>query len=378
MARIVDENAIREKNIARANKQSPLMKSASMWIYILTILLAVAARTLQLLTNFNFETGKYINKSIFLNYPIFIIAIGMGIIYFILQTGNARDKVIESVVLVNPWRLRYDRLAKKLPDAAGYASVLMGVIMFAAIPWDLFKIIHKNKKYVDEMVATGVFRRNIEAKDYNYLDGYSAGMFFSHFLVILVTLTFISIASNIFKEIGITHANCAALYTYALWQVVHLLLMLANNSMVALSTNRLYEMASRMVAVLFFMQVARVFNGMEKRNSRFWMCFFGYLASILAAVSIIPRYLMYIIPTATGEMRANLELPDITDVGIVFMCITMVAVFWTTYVYKEMEASTAGNRRWTRGHIDPTKYSDMADIETEMDFIDKQELNDEQ
>jgi hypothetical protein len=148
--------------------------------------------------------------------------------------------------------------------------------------------------------------------------------------------------------------------------------MIAGSSMVALSTNRLYEMASRMLAVLFFMAVARVFNGMEKPMDRFWMCFLGYASSIVAAVSVIPRYLLFLFPDPTGA-RAGLELPDITDVGIIFTTITFVAVFWTTYVYRNMPRLSGGNRRWTKAPISK-KYEEMRTIEEEMDFIEKQEL----
>ncbi len=371
MAKFIDEKAVMERNTARANRQSPLKKSASMFVYIITVVVAIAARTYQLMTNFNFESGKYINKSIFLNFPLAVIVIGMAIIGFILVTGNARDKVIKSVILINPWRLRYDKLAKKLPDAAGYAALFMAAIQLAGIFVDFFKIITRNKETKQELINTGVLT-TVQARDYNMLTGYNAGILFHHILIILVALTFISIAVNIFKEIGITHANCASLATYAIWQIVHLIRMIAENSMVALSTNRLYEMVSRMLGVLFFLQVAKVFNGMEKPMDRFWMCFFGYAASLIAAVSVIPRYLLFVIPDP-NETRHGLELPDVTDVGIIFMTITMIAVFWTTYVYRQMPRLSEGNRRWTKAPITKT-YEEMKSIEDEMDFIEKQEI----
>lgn len=371
MAKFIDEKAIMEKNVARANKQGPLKKSASMFVYIVVLIVAVAARLLQLSTNFNFETGKYKDKSIFLNFPLAVIIIGLAIIGFILLTGNARDKVIKSVILINPWRLRYDKLAKKIPDGAGYAALFMAVIQLSAIFVDFYKIIQKNKETKQELINSGVLT-TVQAKDYNMLQGYNAGILFHHILIIFVALTFISIGVNIFKEIGITHANCAALSTYAIWQIVHLLKMISENSMVALSTNRLYEMVSRMLAVLFFLEVAKVFNGMEKTQDRFWMCFLGYASSIIAAVSVIPRYILFVIPDPQ-ETHYGLELPDITDVGIIFMTITMVGVFWTTYVYRQMPRLAEGNRRWTRAPLTKT-YEEMKSIEDEMDFIEKQEI----
>ncbi|MBQ4363096.1 MAG: hypothetical protein II782_03735, partial [Oscillospiraceae bacterium] len=168
MAKFIDEKAIMEKNVARANKQGPLKKSASMFVYIVVLIVAVAARLLQLSTNFNFETGKYKDKSIFLNFPLAVIIIGLAIIGFILLTGNARDKVIKSVILINPWRLRYDKLAKKIPDGAGYAALFMAVIQLSAIFVDFYKIIQKNKETKQELINSGVLT-TVQAKDYNML-----------------------------------------------------------------------------------------------------------------------------------------------------------------------------------------------------------------
>ncbi|MBQ5310780.1 MAG: hypothetical protein ILP19_01895, partial [Oscillospiraceae bacterium] len=226
---------------------------------------------------------------------------------------------------------------------------------------------HKNEKYAYDNLRTAV---NPEVdkyayKEWNRLTGYTLGTFFYHLLMLLVMLMFIALAVNIFKGEGLSHANCASLSIYCIWQIVNILRMLSSNDAVAVSSDRMYELFSRMFAVMFFLSMARLFNGMEKKNTRFWLCFWGYSASILAAMSVIPRYFWLIWPWGDYDERVNgINMPEATDVGIIFMTITIIASLWTTYVYRTMPKLSTGKRRWTRAPLLRT-YEEMANIEDE-------------
>ena len=326
---------MRLKNTAKANKSGFLTKKASMGVYVVVLLLAVAARTIQLFNNMNFETGRYIDPSPLKNYPLFIIAIGIILITVILLAGSSKDKVIGSCILINPMRLRYDRLKKKIPAAAGYSALLMALLVVAQIVFDFIDIVNANKAIVEELTAD-------EAENYNML-------------------TFIAMAVNIFKGEGISSGNCAAVVFYSVWKIADMLSIVGNNVTVSERSELLYELFSYMTAVLFFMNTARFFNGMEKKFTRFWMCFFGYVSSILAAVSVIPRYILLLIPTGYEE-RLSMNIPNISDIGIVFMTITMVAVFWSTYVYRVMPKLNVGKRRWSRAPMNK-KYLEIENID---------------
>ena len=226
----------------------------------------------------------------------------------------------------------------------------------------------KNERYAKENLLNNPDVDKYAYKEYNRLTGYNVGTFFYQLLMILVILTFISIAVNIFKGVGLTHANCAALSTYSIWQIVNILRMISQNDMIALSTDRLYELASRMFAVMFFMTMARVFNGMEKKDSRFWLCFWGYSSSILAAVSVIPRFILLVLPGGYEE-RQNMLVPSTADLGIIFMTVTVVWAFWTTYVYRPMPRLSTGNRRWTRAPL-IRSYEEMHNIEDEFGEVE--------
>jgi hypothetical protein len=166
---------------------------------------------------------------------------------------------------------------------------------------------------------------------------------------------------NIFKGEGISSGNCAAFAFYSAWKICDMISLISNNVAVSSSSELLYELFSYMTAVLFFMNTARFFNGMEKKFTRFWMCFFGYVSSILAAVSVIPRYILLLIPTGYEE-RLSMNIPNISDVGIIFITITMVAVFWSTYVYRVMPKLSEGKRRWSRAPISK-QYTEIENID---------------
>lgn len=356
MGKVVKSDArIRRENIAKANKKGIISKKASLAVYVIVLILAVAARTIQLFTNMNFSTNRYINPSPAKNYTLMVLIPGFILLAFVLLAGSARDKVVGSCILLNPWRLRYDRLKKKIPGSAGYSALLMAVLMAAQIVFDIISLVHRNTEYMKTLTPD-------EAEEYSKLTGYTGSMAIDHVLLFFVFLTFLSIGINIFKGVGFSPANCAALYTYAIWKTVGIVQTVSENTVVTQSSEIMYEMFSGMTAVIFFMNTARFFNGMEKKYTRFWMCFMGYVSSILAAVSVIPRYIMALIPQGFDD-RLDMNMPVISDIGIVFMTITLVAVFWSTYVYRVMPRLNTGNRRWSKAPINNKAFQEMESLD---------------
>lgn len=342
MGKMKAQRGSRAANIAQANKKGLIPMKSSLLVYAVVLILAVLARFVQLRTNMNYDTNQYIDPSIFKNYTLLVLVPGFALLAFILLFGSAKDKVVKSCILINPMRLRYDRLNKKIPEAAGFSAVLVIFLFIAQIIFDFSDIIRKNKEIVKNLTG-------YEKKEYNMLTGYNGAMFLNHLLIFFVILTFVSIAINIFKGEGFSHANCAALYTYCVWKAVDLLNIVTTSHDTAANSELIYEVLSGITAILFFMQTARFFNGMEKKRTRFWMCFLGYVSSILAAVSVIPRYILVLVATSLSvDERFEVNIPAVSDIGIVFMTITIVAVFWSTYVYRVMPKLNLGGRRWNR------------------------------
>ena len=111
---------------------------------------------------------------------------------------------------------------------------------------------------------------------------------------------------------------------------------------------------------MFFLSAARFFGGWEKKHTRFWMCIFGYMASIFAAVSVVPRYIMYFVKSY--DEIDGMSSPAVSDIGIAVITIAIVAVFWSTYVYRVMpKLNLTGKRRWTRTSVVSRGMSDITD-----------------
>ena len=245
--------------------------------------------------------------------------------------------------------IREDAWGKLKHFREGQAEQVLDTLFF-----DFIDLVNKNKVIAESLTPE-------EAEDYNMLTGYGLGNLAIHFVMLCVILNFIAMAVNIFRGEGISSGNCAALTFYAAWKIADMMSIVSNNVAVSRYSELMYEVLSYMTAVLFFMNTARFFNGMEKKFTRFWMCLSGYVSSILAAVSVIPRYILLLIPTGYEE-RLSMNIPSISDIGIVFMTITMVAVFWSTYVYRVMPRLSVGKRRWSRAPLNK-QYLEIENID---------------
>ncbi len=308
-------------------KKVKLDKKFSMAAYGLTLIAAVAARTWQLRSNVNFATGKYIDPSPAKNYTMWALIIGFILIAAVMFLGQSRDKAIKSCILINPMRLRAERLAKKLSPVAAAAMMLMAGFMAFDIIMDLTAAAEKNMEISTEENPVFIFA------------GIPVMTWIVYLCSFITIITLVSMGSNILKGDGITKGNCVFIMFFPIWKLLEIFSMFSENQLVGVYSEKVYIMLTAMASSMFFIYAARVFAGFEKKNTRIWMCIFGYAASIFAAVSIIPRYISYFILSYTE--REGMAAPETSDIGI--------AVFWSTYVYRVMpKLNLTGKRRWTK------------------------------
>ncbi|MGN1417169.1 MAG: hypothetical protein ACI4XF_10010 [Oscillospiraceae bacterium] len=334
-------NSLKKKSSGEKSLPSiGLPKKTSMLVFVITIVLAAALRFQQLLTNVNFNTGRYIDDSFAKNYPVMVIILGLILMAAVLVLGVASDKVVDECILINPWRLRYDRLNKKMPSAAGYSSMLMCLLLLLDGGMKIAQTVSRNMEIRDAILDEK------EAKNYSLLTGFGVWDWIEIVLMLMVFAIFLTMAMNIFKKEGISRANCAALTIFAAWKVLDIFKMFSGNTVIAVSSEKVYELITDMAAVVFFLAVSRLFMGMEKKSTRFWVCMWGYFTSIIAAVSVLPRYATLFVPTGYDD-RLGMGMPSISDIGLIFLPVCIVAVFWTGYSYREMPKGIAKEKRWT-------------------------------
>lgn len=314
-------------------KKVKLDKKFSMAAYGLTLIAAVAARTWQLRSNVNFATGKYIDPSPAKNYTMWALIIGFILIAAVMFLGQSRDKAIKSCILINPMRLRAERLAKKLSPVAAAAMMLMAGFMAFDIIMDLTAAAEKNMEISTEENPVFIFA------------GIPVMTWIVYLCSFITIITLVSMGSNILKGDGITKGNCVFIMFFPIWKLLEIFSMFSENQLVGIYSEKVYIMLTAMSSSMFFIYAARVFAGFEKKNTRIWMCIFGYAASVFAAVSVIPRYISYFSYTE----REGMSAPATSDIGIAVVAIAIVAVFWSTYVYRIMpKLNLTGKRRWTK------------------------------
>lgn len=316
-------------------KKVRLDKKFSMAAYGLTLIAAVAARTLQLRSNVDFATGKYIDPSPAKNYTMWALIIGFVLIAAVMFFGQSRDKAIKSCILINPMRLKAERLAKKLSPVAAAAMMLMAGLMAFDIILELSEVAGKNAEISTEDNPVFAFA------------GIPVITWLVYACAVITVVTLISMGSNILKGDGITRGNCVFIMFFPIWKLLEIFSMFSENQLVGIYSEKVYIMLTSMASSMFFIYAARLFAGFEKKNTRIWMCIFGYAASIFAAVSVLPRYIAYFMLSYTE--REGMAAPATSDIGIAVVTIAVVAVFWSTYVYRVMpKLNLTGKRRWTK------------------------------
>lgn len=340
-----------DKNVKSAKpykaSKVKLDKKYSMWVYIVVLILAVVARTIQLQTNMDFLTGKYIDDSPGKNLTVGIIIVGFILIFLVLLLGESRDKVIKSCILINPMRLKPERLNKKVSPKTGAFSIVMAFLVLFDIFLDLSYIVNKNQD-----LSAPIF------------SGMTVLNWFVYITAIISMITFISIGANLLKGEGFTRGNGVFLSAYAIWKLLQIFEMIGSDELVSASSEKVYVMLTAMSSSVFFLLMAKFFSGFEKKHTRFWLIMFAYMTSILAAVSTIPRYVIFF--TKNYMERDGMDTPATSDVGLILVPVAMITVFWGAYVYRVMPKLNLGNsRRWARTAVTVKKNS-MRSIEDDL------------
>ncbi len=340
-----------EKKVTPYKKKKVFLdKKASIVVYAVTLVLAVVCRTIQLKTNMNFATGKYIDDSIFKNTTLWVLVIGFALTLAIMIWGESRDKAIKSCILVNPMRLKADRLNKKISPAAGISMLVMAVFIGFQVISEISAIASVNLENSTDDNPIFIF------------SGISLYSWIIYLIMITLVITFVSTGVNILKGDGITRGNCFFLMLFPIWKLINIFDMITEYQLIGPYSEKCYMLFTDMSSAMFILFLVRFFCGYEKKNTRLGLIMFGYIASTIAAVSSIPRYITFF--TVRYSEREGMLTPDVTDIGIILMTITIVAVFWSTYVYRVMpKLNLLGKRRWSVTQTDPSEKFEMKSID---------------
>ena len=137
-----------------------LDKKMSMAVYLAVLAVAVICRTIQLKSNMDFNSGKYIDSNPMKNITVGVLLIGFILIGAVLILGESRDKAVKSCILLNPMRLKADRLTKKFNPivATGFyvTAALIVFDMLAPIITTISKNVELSTPQAPVFIFTGI------------------------------------------------------------------------------------------------------------------------------------------------------------------------------------------------------------------------------
>lgn len=318
----------------------------SLIIYLITIILAVCLRVNQLLSNMDFSTGKYINQSFSKDYPAIVIILGLLIILLILIFGNSTDRAIKTCILLNPYKLKADRLNKRQKPATGVVFLVMALLIAMEVFFNISSVIQKNLDLSTE--DNKVF----------ILAGMGGMQWTIIIFEIIAVITFLTAGYNVLKGEGISKGNAFFFAIYGIMRVFQAFSFFAQVPLISSYSEKIYILFTYILSGVFIVSLVRFVLETEKKNTKLILCLSAYATSIVAAVSVIPRYLMFFM--IDYNVRDGMVLPDISDLGWIFVPVVFISLFFGEYVYRIMpKLNITGKRRWSRATVNPQQT--MAD-----------------
>jgi hypothetical protein len=342
-----------------------LDRKLSIPIFILTLIAATVLRVYQLQTNVDITSGLYIDRNIMLNYPLMAIVIGLFLIALILIFGKSEDKVSGTAMMYNPMGLPAPALAKNYRGGSGAAMlVCAGTFIF-----DIFMRISLVVR------ANGIINADIVDKyeKIPVLTGLTATDWIDFVLLAFAAITLFTVAANMFKGEGISKLNCFFLLSVPVMKALEIFAIFfetqEETKIINLLSERMYIVFADIILVFFFLAMIRVYASMEEKLTRIMMIFWGYAAVITIAVSVIPRFIMYVL--LPYDQIGVMTLPDIADIGLAVAVTALIMGFFTDYSYREMERMTYKEGR--REHW----ITELAKESTDMDEISIESADEE-
>jgi hypothetical protein len=192
-------------------------------------------------------------------------------------------------------------------------------------------------------------------------------------LLAFAAITLFTVAANMFKGEGISKLNCFFLLSVPVMKTLEVFAIFfetqEETKIINLLSERMYIVFADIILVFFFLSMIRVYASMEEKFTRLMMIFWGYAGVITIAVSVIPRFIMYVL--LPYDQIGVINLPDIADIGLAVAVVALIMGFFTDFSYKEMEKMTykAGRRdHW---------ITELAKESTDMDEISIESADEE-
>jgi hypothetical protein len=225
--------------------------------------------------------------------------------------------------------MRYDKLTTKLNPAVAYVMFFAALTVIVEMYMQLSKVVADNAaSYVPPPPDTRV--------EWSWPDfplrGIPVMKWVVYLFMLVMVITLISAGVNIIKGLGITKGNCFFFVTYPLWKLLDIFVIMGANEIIGVYSEKVYLLLNAVAASVFVLLMVRVFSGFEKKHTRILLLISGYIAAVLAGVSVIPRFIMLFATIGSGNSKVS--FPDLTDLGMGLVAIAVIGVFWSKFEYR--------------------------------------------
>jgi hypothetical protein len=333
--------------------------------FFITIAAAIAARTYQLIAMTDLNSGVYYDRSIFKDYPVLIIAAGLIITALCLIFGSSEDKVVKSVIMINPMHQPLKTLNQNFGGVAG--GICLGAGALIAAEFAMILGMARNET---------LERIKMKELDVPTFSGVGAADWVMLGFMLLAVITLMITAMNLFKGEGISAGNCFFLLSVPIWKIIQCFTivyeMQKETRILILYSEKLYIIIADMCIAMLMFRVVRVFASMEDKHARVKMIFWGYATAVVTLTSSIPRFIaLFVVPF---QNRVSLTLPDLSDIGFAAFAIAVIMPFFSAFSYREMPKISYSQRNAQVALADIPESKQVMD---EMDFnnIDTSTLN---
>jgi hypothetical protein len=333
--------------------------------FCITVVAAITARTTQLIYMTDLNSGIYRDRSLLGNFPAIFIAVGLVLTLLCLIFGSSEDKVIKSVIMINPMHQPLKTLSQNFGGFAGGMCLAAGALCGA----EFAMILGTARSLSLERIDMG-------EQEVPTFSGLIAADWIMLFFILFAVVTFMIMAINLFNGHGITAGNCFFLLCVPVWKIVQCFAivyeMQVDTRILILYSEKLYIILADMCVAMLVFRVVRVFASMEDKNARVKLIFWSYATALMLLVSAVPRFIvLFVIPF---NMRESVVMPDLSDLGLAAFAIAMITPFFSAFSYREMPKITYSQRN---AQVALADVPDDKQVMDEMDFnnIDTSSLN---
>ena len=273
-------------------------KKAALPLYVLAVAAGIVVRCFQLLTAIDYSTGFYITGHPLGSVLTWVMPAGIVLFALALLFGRSDS-------LAGPDHVRQSSFTAPLHVLTGRLTRLFGFVcalLSSALLVDLYLTFVGMTREMSQKIST----------------------YLNFGLMLASAVVFFLIAVSVLRDGKISTGAGYSLLVPVAWLTVRSTMSFMSYILITNVSENLLELMGLLAMLLFMTLAARFLSGNEKSGTRRLLSIAGLAASLICAVSTVPRF--FVLLFGPADIRAVTEMPSFSDL--------MLAVFAFGLVYQ--------------------------------------------